>query len=138
MSHVYPGIMVVNGSLRNRGGILGKWYLVVLVSLLRLIQILRTVRLVVHEVKTGVIRDGSVTFTKVRRASMRYRGLRMVILRDFHNFSVVDLPLVKSIDGLSVIGLQSFHGILVQQFVNFGWQVDRAIIPFEGFWDSDC
>ena len=31
---------------------------------------------------------------------------------DFHNFSVVDLPLVKSIDGLSVISFQSFHGIL--------------------------
>ena len=36
----------------------------------------------------------------------------------FHNFSVVGLPLVKSIDGLSVVGLQSFHCILTQQFID--------------------
>ena len=27
----------------------------------------------------------------------------------FHNFSIVDLPLMESIDGLSVIGLQGLH-----------------------------
>ena len=37
-----------------------------------------------------------------------------VILGCFHNFSIVDLPLVKSVDGLSVIDLQGFHCILTQ------------------------
>ena len=37
-----------------------------------------------------------------------------VILSNFHNISVVDLPLVKSIDSLSVVCIQSFHGILAQ------------------------
>ena len=32
----------------------------------------------------------------------------------FHNFSIVDLPLVKSVDGLSVISLQGIHCILTQ------------------------
>ena len=32
----------------------------------------------------------------------------------FQNFSIVDLPLVKSVDGLSVIDLQSLHCILTQ------------------------
>ena len=50
---------------------------------------------------------------------------------DFHNFSVVDLPLVKSIDGLSAVALQCFHCILTQQFKDLWWQIDRAIIPFE-------
>ena len=31
-------------------------------------------------------------------------GLRSAILGCFHNFSIVDLPLVKSTDGLSVVG----------------------------------
>ena len=48
------------------------------------------------------------------------------------DISAVDLPLVKSIDGLSVVGLQNSHGILTQQFEYLGWQIDRAIIPFEG------
>ena len=39
---------------------------------------------------------------------------------------------MKSTDGLSVVGLQSFHGILAQQFEYLRWQIDRAIIPFEG------
>ena len=77
----------------------------------------------VPQVENGVIRDDKVTFRKVRRPCIRCRGHRRVILRDFHNFSVVELPLVKSIDGLSVIGLQRFHGILAQQFENLEWQV---------------
>ena len=36
------------------------------------------------------------------------------ILGCFHNFSIVDLPLVESVDGLSVIGLQGLHCILTQ------------------------
>ena len=44
----------------------------------------------------------------------RYRRLRKVILGCFHNFGIVDLPLVESIDGLSVIGLQGLHCILTQ------------------------
>ena len=32
----------------------------------------------------------------------------------FHNFSIVYLPLVKSVDGLSVIGLRSIQCILTQ------------------------
>ena len=52
-------------------------------------------------------------------------------MRDFRNFSVVDPTLVKSVDGLSVVGHQSFHAILAQQFEYLEWQIDRAIIPFE-------
>ena len=44
----------------------------------------------------------------------RYKRLRKVILGCFHNFSNVDLPLVESIDSLSVIGLQGLHCILTQ------------------------
>ena len=32
----------------------------------------------------------------------------------FHNFSIVDLPWMESVDGLSVIGLQGLHCILTQ------------------------
>ena len=39
---------------------------------------------------------------------------RRVILGWFHNFSIVDLPLMESIDGLSVIGIQGLHYILAQ------------------------
>ena len=130
------GIIMVNAPFWNCGGIQRTWYLVGLVSLQSLIQILRAVTLTVHKVMNGVIRDGKVTFKKVRRASIQYRGLRRVIQRNFHNFSVVNLPLVKSIDCPSVIVLQSFQGILAQQFENLGWQTDRAIIPFEGLLGS--
>ena len=58
------------------------------------------------------------------------------LLRDFHNISVVDLPLVKSIVGLSVTGLQCLHCILTQQFKHLWWQIDRAIIPFKGLLGS--
>ena len=43
---------------------------------------------------------------------------------------------MKSIDFLGVIGFQSFPGILAQQFENVRWQVDRAIIRFEGLLGS--
>ena len=39
---------------------------------------------------------------------------RKFIFGCFHNFSIVDLPLVKSVDGLSVIGLLGLHYILTQ------------------------
>ena len=41
-------------------------------------------------------------------------GPRRVILGCSHNFSIVDLPLMESIDGLSVVGLQGLHFILAQ------------------------
>ena len=41
-------------------------------------------------------------------------GAQEVILGCFHNFSIVDLPLMESIDGLSVVGLQGLHCILAQ------------------------
>ena len=41
-------------------------------------------------------------------------GPRRFILECFENFCIVDLPLVESIDGLSVIGLQGLHCILAQ------------------------
>ena len=44
----------------------------------------------------------------------RDRRPRKVILWCFHNFSIVDLSLVTSVDGLSVIGLQGLHCILTQ------------------------
>ena len=62
----------------------------------------------------GHFQEGQKGHYQVQRA-------QGVILRDFHNFSAVDLPLAKSIDVLSVIDLQSFHGILTQQFENLGW-----------------
>ena len=46
------------------------------------------------------------------------QGTQEVILRCFNNFCVVDLPLMKSVDGLSIIGLQSFHCILTQQCID--------------------
>ena len=36
------------------------------------------------------------------------------ILGCFHNFSIVDLPLVESTNGLTVIGFQGLHCILAQ------------------------
>ena len=39
---------------------------------------------------------------------------RRVILGFFHNFSIVDFPLVESIDGLSVIGFEGLQCILIQ------------------------
>ena len=39
---------------------------------------------------------------------------RRFILGCFHNFSIVDLPLMESIDGLSVIGFQGLYFILAQ------------------------
>ena len=80
-----------------------------------------------HQGCSGHFQEGQKGLYQVQRA-------QQVILRDFPNFSDVDLPLLKSIDGLSVIGLQTFHCILTQQFENLGWQVDRAIIPFDGLW----
>ena len=50
-------VMVVDGALRNFGGILGTWYLVGLICLQSLIQILSVVTLTVHRVENGVIRD---------------------------------------------------------------------------------
>ena len=41
-------------------------------------------------------------------------GPMRVILGCFHNFSTVDLPLVESGDGLSVIGFEGLHCILTQ------------------------
>ena len=44
----------------------------------------------------------------------RHWRLRKVIFGCFHNFSIVNLPLVESVDGLSAIGLQGLHCILTQ------------------------
>ena len=44
----------------------------------------------------------------------RYQRLRKVILVCFQNFCIVDVPPVKSVDGLSVMGLQGLHCILTQ------------------------
>ena len=82
-----------------------------------------------HQGWLGHIQEG-------QKGRMRYRELRRVLLRDFHNFSVVDLPLVKSTDGLSVVGLQSFHCTLIQQLEYLWWQIDSAIISFEGLLGS--
>ena len=64
----------------------------------------------------------------------RYRKLRKVILglTCFRNFSIVDLSLVKSVDGLSVIGLQGLHCIPTQLHIDLSWQDDRTIIPSNG------
>ena len=108
------GAMVVNGPLQNCGGILQTWYLIGLVSLQSLIQILRAVTLV-HKLRMGSsgmsrsLSGRSEGHDQVQRAQEGHPV-------GFQNFSVVDLPLVKSIDGLSAIGLQSFHCILTQQF----------------------
>ena len=44
----------------------------------------------------------------------RYWRPRRVILGCFHNFIIVDLPLVERSDGLSVIGFEGLHCILTQ------------------------
>ena len=92
---------------------------------------LRAVTLTIHKVKNGVLRDVEVTFRKFKEARIRHRGLRRVILKLFHNISVADLPLLKSGEGLSVIGLQGFHCILTRQLIDLCWQIDRSIIPFK-------
>ena len=61
--------------------------------------------------------------------NFRYWGPRKVILGCFRNFSNVDLPLMESIDGLSVVGLQGLHCILAQSLIDLRRQEDRAIIP---------
>ena len=49
-------------------------------------------------------------FQKGQGGHFRYWGPRRFILGCFHNFSIVDLPLVESSDGLSVIGLIGLAG----------------------------
>ena len=53
-------------------------------------------------------------FQEGQGGHFQVQEVRRVILGSFHNFSIVDLPLVKSVDGLSVIGLQGLHCILTQ------------------------
>ena len=53
-------------------------------------------------------------FQEGQEVSFRYWGPRRVILGLFHNFSIVDFPLVESIDGLSVIGFEGLQCILTQ------------------------
>ena len=134
--HYMVSILVVNNPLRRWCGILGRCYLVCLVCLKSLVQILRSVTLTIHKLENGVLREVLVTFRKVRKARIKLKGFRRVILRDFHNISAVDLPLVKSIEGLSVIDLQCFHCILTQQLIDLWWQIDGSIIPFEGLLGS--
>ena len=121
------GTMVVNFSIRVWGRILGTWYLVGLVSLKSLIQILRAVTLAIQKVKNGLIGDATSLSGRSERPESGTEGSG----GDFHNFSIVDLPLVKPADGLSVVGLQGFHCTLTQQFEYLGLQIDRVIIPFE-------
>ena len=124
------GVMVVDGPLRNFGGVLGTWYLVGLICLRSLIQILRVVTLTVHKVKNelghqgclGHFQEGQKGHYQVQEAQEGYpEGC-------FHNFSVVNLPLVKSVDGLSITGLQSLQCILTQQFIDLRWKIARSII----------
>ena len=53
-------------------------------------------------------------FEEGQEGHFQVLGPRRVILGCFHNFKIVNLPLIESIDGLSVIGLQGFHCILAQ------------------------
>ena len=53
-------------------------------------------------------------FQEGQKGNFQVLGPTRVILGCFHNFSIVDLPLMESIDGLSVIGLQGLHCILAQ------------------------
>ena len=59
-------------------------------------------------------------FQEGQKGQNQLQGAQEGHLSDWHNFSVVDLPLVKSIGGLSVVGLQSFHGILAQNLKIWG------------------
>ena len=47
----------------------------------------------------------------------------------FHNFSIADLPLMESTDGLSLVGLQGLLCILAQYLIDLRREEDRAIIP---------
>ena len=60
-----------------------------------------------HQGCLGHFQDGQGGHFQVQEA-------QEVILGCFHNFSIVDIPLVKSVDGLGVIGLQGLHCILTQ------------------------
>ena len=132
MSHVYPGKPGLCGRCNGGdcGAFLGTCYLESLRSMQSPIQILRAVtREWGHQGCLGHFQDGQKGYYQVQR-------LTRVILRYFHNFSVVDPLLVKSIYGMSLIGLQSFHYIMTQQFIDMRWQVDRGIIPFDGLLGS--
>ena len=53
-------------------------------------------------------------FQEGQGGQVQLLGPRGFILGCFHNFSIVDLPLMEPIDGLSIIGLQGLHCILAQ------------------------
>ena len=53
-------------------------------------------------------------FQEGQEGRFQVLGPRRVILGFFHNFSIVDFPLVESIDGLSVIGFKGLQCILTQ------------------------
>ena len=79
----------------------------------------RVMTLTIHKVKDGVLWDAEASFREIRQARIRLRGSRWVYLRVFHNISVLDLLLMKPIEGLSVVGLQGILSILAQQFIDF-------------------
>ena len=60
-----------------------------------------------HQGCLGHFQEGQGSHFQVQEAQEGHFGV-------FHNFSIVNLPLVESFDGLSVINLQGFHCILSQ------------------------
>ena len=60
-------------------------------------------------------------FQEVQRGQNQAQRAQEVYLRLIHNISIMPLPLVKSIEGLSAIGLQYFHCILTQQLIKLWW-----------------
>ena len=81
-----------------------------------------------HQGWLGHFQEGQKGHYQVQRAQEGH----------FHNFSVVDLYLLKYINGLTVIGLQSFHSISAQQFEDLWWQIDRPSYLLKDFWGPDC
>ena len=122
------GVMVIDGPLRNFGGILETWYLVGLICLIEPDPNPQSCDTDCSQ-SQGWGHQGCLGhFQEGQKGHYQIQEAQEVILRCFHNFRVVDLPLVKSVDGLSIIGLQSFHCILTQQFKDLRWQVDWAIL----------
>ena len=53
-------------------------------------------------------------FQEGQEGHFQVLGASRVILGCFHNFCIVDFPLVEPSDGLSVIGFEGLHCILTQ------------------------
>ena len=61
-------------------------------------------------------------FQEAQRGQNQAQSAQECLNEVYHNINnIVDLSLVKSIEGLSLIGLQCFHCILTELVMNLWW-----------------